>query len=283
VVLAAHDEEDLIEGALAQLRGLADEIVVVDAGSRDRTAELAARHADRVIAVTNKPMLEINKNVALRAARHEWVLVLDPDERLSATLREQIRAAVERDDPGVAGYWMARRNYILGRWVRTMGLYPGSQLRLVRRGMGAFSEREHHLPMAVSGPVGYLGGDLIHLSDGTLAEIAHKRRRYADFAARTMHARGERFSAARLVRETLACFARQYLLLGGWLEGWTGLAYASLSSYGQALRHLRLRELQSARAGAQPAARPEQHGPARARPRGRALRSRRPAAGDPAR
>jgi glycosyltransferase involved in cell wall biosynthesis len=246
VVLAAHNEEDVIEAALAQLRGFADEIVVVDGASSDRTAAIAARFADRVIATSNKPMLEINKNIAMDAARHAWVLVLDPDERLTAALRAQIRAVVERDPEDIAGYWMPRRNYILGRWVRAMGMYPGSQLRLVRRGMGAFSEQEHHLPMTVRGPVSYLSGDLVHLSDRTVAEILTKRRRYAAFAAQQMAARGECFSAWRMVSDAGGSFLRQYVLLAGWLEGGVGLTYAGLSAYGAVLRHLRLRSLRAA-------------------------------------
>lgn len=247
VVMAAHNEERLIEGCLAQLAGLADEIVVVDADSSDRTAEIAVRFTDRVLRTTNKPMLEINKNVAMAAATHRWVLVLDPDERLTPALARQVAEVVREDDGRCAGYWMPRRNYILGRWMRTMGMYPGSQLRLVRNGAGRFSEDEHHLPMTVAGPVGYLTGDLIHLSDAHVAEIVRKRERYADFAAAQMHARGVPFRARRLASDPLRSFTTQYLLLGGWLEGVPGLIYAALSGYGALLRQARLWELQRAR------------------------------------
>src|SRR5262249_27224182 len=138
VVMAAHDEAEILEGCLAHLAGLADEIVVVDADSADDTPAVAARGADRVVSSPHHAMLEINKNVAMDAATRRWVLVLDPDERVSRLLREQIRAVVERDDASVSGYWMPRRNYILGRWMRTMGMYPASQLRLVRNGAGRF-------------------------------------------------------------------------------------------------------------------------------------------------
>ncbi len=243
VVMAAHNEQATIEGCLAQLGGLADEVVVLDAQSSDGTAKIAARLADRVIPTTNKAMLEVNKNLAMDAATRRWVLVLDPDERLSARLKDAIREVVERDDEHIAGYWMARRNYILGQWFRTMGMYPGSQLRLVRNGEGRFSESEHHLPMAVQGPVGFLAGDLVHLSDSHVSEIVSKRTRYAQFAAEQMYERGVPFSARRLASEPLRSFLRQYLLLGGWLEGVRGLIYAGLSAYGALLRHARLWEL----------------------------------------
>jgi len=244
VVMAAHDEAAILEDCLAHLEGFADEIVVVDADSADATAAVAARRADRVISSPNHAMLEINKNVAMRAATRCWVLVLDPDERISPRLRAQIRAVVDRDEESVSGYWMPRRNYILGRWMRTMGMYPASQLRLVRNGAGRFSETDHHLPMAVDGAAGYLSGDLVHLSDETLGEILGKRVRYADFAAGQMHARGERFRASRVATAPLRAFATQYLLLGGWLEGTRGLLYAASSAYGAGLRHVRLGQLQ---------------------------------------
>jgi len=244
--MAAHNEEVRLEECIAHLAGLADEIVVVDSGSSDGTGAVARRLADRVISVENNPMLEVNKNIAMRAATRRWVLVLDPDERVSPALRAQIREVVDVDDELVAGYWMPRRNYILGRWVRTMGMYPASQLRLVRRGEGRFSEREHHLPMSVDGPTGYLSGDLVHLSDATVSEIIEKRTRYAEFAARQMCERGVPFTTRRLISAPLRSFTSQFLLLGGWMEGPTGLVYAGLSAYGALLRHARLWELHRA-------------------------------------
>jgi len=243
VVMAAHNEQDLLRDCLAALAGLADEIVVVDAGSTDGTAAVAEAGADRVIRTTNKPMLEINKNIALAAASRRWILVLDPDERISRRLRAQIRAVVEDDDERYAGYWMPRRNYILGRWMRMMGMYPGSQLRLVRRGEGRFSEQDHHLPMSVDGPSGYLTGDLVHLSDERVRDILDKRIRYAEFAAAQMHARGVPFRAHLLITDPARTFLRMYVLLGGWLEGARGLIYAGLSAYGALVRHLELRRL----------------------------------------
>lgn len=245
VVMAAHNEQGMLAGCLAQLVGFADEIVVVDSASSDHTVKVATRFTDRVIHTSNKPMLEINKNIAMDAASRRWILVIDPDERLSPTLRRQIRDVVERDEDPVCGYWMPRRNYILGRWIRTMGMYPGSQLRLVRRGAGRFDEHEHHLPMAVAGRVGYLSGDLIHLSDSRVAEIVRKRTRYAEFAADQMYADGVPFSARRLLTEPVRSFLVQYVVLAGWLEGTRGLIYSGLSAYGALLRHARLWELQS--------------------------------------
>jgi glycosyltransferase involved in cell wall biosynthesis len=243
VVMAAHNEQSTLEECLVHLSGFADEIIVVDGESTDNTAAVAARFTDRVIATSNKAMLEINKNIAMDAATRRWILVVDPDERVSRTLQAQIREVVDRDDSSLAGYWMPRRNYILGRWVRTMGMYPGSQLRLVRQGAGRFSETDHHLPMAVEGQVGYLSGDLIHLSDSRVSDIIVKRTRYAEFAAEQMYQRGVPFSRSRLVSEPLRSFATQYLVLGGCLEGLPGLIYAALSAYGAFLRHARLWEL----------------------------------------
>jgi glycosyltransferase involved in cell wall biosynthesis len=246
VVMAAHDERDHLSELLPGLAGFAEEVVVVDAESTDGSAEVAARFARQVIHTTNKPMLEINKNLAMAAATREWVLVIDPDERISDRLRREIRDVVDGRAAGaaVAGYWMPRRNYILGKWLRTMGLYPAFQLRLVRNGVGRFDESSHHLPMSVGGArTGYLSGDLIHLSDRSVAEIAGKRTRYAEFAATQMFEDGVPFRLSRLILTPVTTFARQYLLLGGFLEGLRGLIYATLSAYGAGLRQLRLWEL----------------------------------------
>ncbi len=246
VVMAAHDERKHLEELLTDLDGLADEVIVVDAESADGSASVAERLGARLIRTTNKPMLEINKNIAMAAAEREWILVLDPDERISPRLRAEIADVVagRLGDPATVGWWMPRRNYILGRWLRTMGLYPAFQLRLVRNGAGRFDESSHHLPMSVDGAAtGYLSGDLIHLSDRSVAEILTKRTRYAEFAAAQMFEAGTPFRLARLLLEPARSFVTQYLLLGGFLEGLRGLLYACLSAYGAGLRHLRLWQL----------------------------------------
>ncbi|HEX4008887.1 MAG TPA: glycosyltransferase family 2 protein [Solirubrobacteraceae bacterium] len=244
VVMATFNEADLVVDCIESVADLASEIVVVDGSSTDETIEVVHRYTDRVISTTNKLMLEKNKNLAIDAAEHEWVLVLDPDERVSSRLREEIAAVIANDSADFDAYWMPRRNYVFGSWLRTMGLYPAAQLRLVRRGRGRFGEDALHQPMQVDGRVGFFTGDLIHASRAEVAEQAHKRNLYSSHAAQRMHEQGLKFQWWRLLTEPPRDFTRQYFLMGGWLEGIAGLVYAALSGYGAFLRFAKLWELE---------------------------------------
>jgi glycosyltransferase involved in cell wall biosynthesis len=127
-----------LRGCLESVKNWAREIIVVDSGSSDETAAIAREYTDRVLTSNNRLMLEINKNRAIEAAGCEWILVLDPDERVSPELAQELLAIAELGADGPAGYRIPRRTYKFGRWVRTMGFYPDHQLRFVRNGRGRF-------------------------------------------------------------------------------------------------------------------------------------------------
>ncbi len=209
----------------------ADEIVVVDAESQDKTVAVAREFTDRVW-VRPWPGFAAQKNFALAQATGDWVLSLDADEEVSPALRADIEAVLAsggRSRP--AGYAVPRRNLFLGQWVRHGGLYPDWQLRLVRRGRGRFVERAVHEALRVEGAVGRLRGHLVHRSYDSLGDFLDRAHRYATLAADDLVRSGGRVRTGELVLRPFGRFLAMYVLRGGFLDGGKGLLLAGLYAY----------------------------------------------------
>ena len=200
--------------------------MVVDSGSRDDTAEIARQHGARVI-VRPFSGYRSQKQAAVDAATHDWVLCLDADEWIDAGLRQAILAARDAGFPDAAGYRFARLSDYFGRPLRHGNAYPDRVLRLFDRRRGGWrGQREVHERVSVDGAVATLAGDLRHTPYRSLAEQLAKTERYARMMAEHDHARGKRASLAKLVLAPAWRFWRGYLLRGGFLDGWHGLVYA---------------------------------------------------------
>jgi glycosyltransferase involved in cell wall biosynthesis len=208
----------------------ADEVVVVDAASHDKTVAVAREFTDRVW-VRPWPGFAAQKNFALEQATGDWVLSLDADEEVSAELRAEIQAVLAGDDPPHDGYAVPRRNLFLGQWVRHGGLYPDWQLRLFRRGRGRFVERAVHEAVQVQGPIGRLRGHLVHRSYESLADFFERAHRYSTLAAADLVRAGARARARDLVLRPLGRFLAMYVMRGGFLDGRKGLLLAALYAY----------------------------------------------------
>lgn len=242
VVMSAFNEESVIEDALKSAVGLARELVVVDCSSADDTAAIAVRYAQIVLSEPNRLMLNINKNVAIDAATSEWILLIDPDERISPQLAGEIRAIVEGDARHDA-YWMPRKNYELGVWITTMGKYPGSQLRLFRNGSARFACRDIHEMVTVNGTVGRLRGDLLHLPPQDLYTYVHKRNLYSEHRARFLHDNGRKPRLYNLIWLPVKAFVREYVLRRGWADGRAGFIIAVIGSFGFFIQQAKLWQL----------------------------------------
>ena len=240
VAIVALDEEERIRACLESV-GWADEIVVVDSGSSDKTVAIAREFTDRVLFHAWEGY-GAQKNVALRQCRGEWLLALDADERVPEALRAEILATMAAD-PAVDGYRIPRRNFFQGAWVRHGGWYPDYQLRLFRRGRGAFTERAVHESVRVEGPVGRLRTPLDHDSYRGIADFVARANRYSELAARELAAAGRGGGLTDLLGRPLARFVSMYLLRRGFLDGRRGLVLALLYAHYVFLRAAKVREL----------------------------------------
>jgi glycosyltransferase involved in cell wall biosynthesis len=244
VVLSAHNEELVLDGALKSVAGLAREVILVDSGSSDRTEEIALDNGARVLTEPNRLMLNTNKNIGLKQASSEWTLMLDPDERVSPVLRSSIQGVVSSVG-GPNAYRMRRRNYELGVVLTTMGHYPDLQLRLFRTGTATFPCRHIHESVAIDGVAGDLDGDLFHYPKQTVSQSVSKRNLYSDHRALALYREGRRFQVRRLIARPAWSFTRNYVLRKGWREGVPGLIVAVTGAFGTFLQDAKLWQLQA--------------------------------------
>jgi glycosyltransferase involved in cell wall biosynthesis len=228
VCIVTANEEDRLRPCLESV-AWADEIVVVDAESEDKTTVIAREFTHRVF---GRPWagFAAQKNFAVEQASHEWVLSLDADERVPAELRAEIEGVLQADGPA-DGYAIPRRNIYWGRWVRHGRLYPDWQLRLFRRGRGRFADLDVHESVRVQGPVGRLRAPLLHESYRGLSDYLARVDRYATLAARESIRRGRRAGVVDLVLRPWGRFLSMYVLHRGYLDGWRGFVLAVLYAH----------------------------------------------------
>jgi len=244
VTVIALNQEAHISECLASV-SFADEIVVVDTGSTDRTVELARTYTDRVLQADWQGFGR-TKNYALDQARGEWVFSLDTDERVPPALQAEILAVVAADGT-LNGYRVPRKNYFCGRWIRHLGWYPDYTLRLFRRDRGRFRDREVHEEVVVDGPVGTFQTPLEHYSYRTVSEYVTRMDRYARLAAQELAKAGRRPYPGELFVRPFFSFLYLYFIKRGFLEGTPGYTLAVLMSMYKFLKYYYLRELSRGR------------------------------------
>lgn len=250
--IIAMDEEDRIGDCIASL-DFCDEVLVVDSHSKDATRELAARLGARVIE-RDWPGHVAQKEFTIRAAKHDWVLCVDADERVSPELRAEIVALRDAGFPGRAGWRFPRLSSYLGRWMTRGGWYPDRQLRLFDRRRGKWGGNNPHDRVELDGAPGELAGNLLHHPYRSFAEHLRTIDKYTTIMAEGMHARGVRANAFDLTLRPATRFVRSYVFKLGFLLGWRGLVNAYLSAYYGRLKYMKLYVLQNA---AECARRPE--------------------------
>jgi glycosyltransferase involved in cell wall biosynthesis len=228
VITLTLNEEHNISACLDSARW-ADELIVVDSGSQDRTLEIARTFTERVFAISWKGY-GAARNYALQQAAGDWILWLDADERVTPELAEEIKGILHADVQEIAGYAIARRAFFLGRWIRHSGWYPGRVVRLFRRGTARFSETRVHEQLQIDGAVVATKHDLLHLTDPDLHHYLAKFNRYTSLAAEDMIVAGRTFAMRDLLLRPPFQFVKMYVLRGGWRDGVEGFILAVLSS-----------------------------------------------------
>jgi len=243
VVLVVQDAAALLPACLASV-AFADDVVVVDSGSSDGTAECAARHGARVVQ-RDWMGFGLQKQFAVGQARNDWVLCLDADERVSPELDRSIRAALEA--PVSPVYRMRRRNRFLGRWLKHGEGYPDWSTRLFDRKNAAWSDDPVHEKVLYAVTPGTLSGDLLHESAEDLARYFQKQNRYSTIAAQQLFERGHRASALQLILSPFVRFTKFYVMRLGFLDGVPGLVHTTIGCLASYMKYAKLIELNRAR------------------------------------
>ena len=229
-----------IEAALASL-SWADEIIVVDSQSTDRTIEIARKFTDNVI-VRPWPGYIAQKNFAAEQASHDWIFSLDADERVTPELAAEIKKLVG-DGPRAAGYRVPRVTFHLGRWMRSTDWYPDYQLRLYDRRRARWSGKYVHESVKADGPVEDLRSELQHFAYRDLTHHFQTMDRYTTLAARQMFEEGRRAGFFDLMIHPPAAFFRNYVLRGGFRDGVPGLIVSAMNARYVGLKFAKLWEL----------------------------------------
>jgi glycosyltransferase involved in cell wall biosynthesis len=241
VIVITHNESARLRACLESV-AFADEVVVVDSGSTDDTVAIARAMGARVCQTPDWPGFGPQKNRALDLATRDWVLSIDADERVTTRLREQIEAAMRA--PQFDAYTVNRRSSYCGQYMAHSGWYPDRVVRLFRREAGRFSDALVHEALEVKGPVGRLGGELLHESYANFEAVLDKMNRYSTAGAQALHRKGVKGSLAKALGHGLWAFLRTYLVKRGFLDGRLGLALAVSNATGTFYRYLKLWLLQ---------------------------------------
>lgn len=246
LVVIARDAAHEIPECLASFP-LAREVLVVDSGSRDDTVEAARARGAKVL---QHEWLGFGrqKQFAVAAAAHDWVLCLDTDERATAELVASVAALFARGEPRAPAYALARRNRFLGRWLAHGEGYPDWNVRLFDRRRARWTDDAVHEHVVADGAVERLAGDLLHASAESIDDYVAKQNRYTTLQAEALHARGERAGLARIAFSPLARFLRFYVLRGGALDGVAGFAHIAIGAFGSFLKYVKLRALNQRKA-----------------------------------
>jgi glycosyltransferase involved in cell wall biosynthesis len=244
-LITLNEERDLPR-CLKSIGALADEIVVVDSGSSDRTAEVAQKFGARVIAQDWLGYVS-QKNFALTQALHPWVLSLDADEEISGELAEaiaQVKADPAADAPGAPnGYLFSRMVFYRGRWIRHGDWYPDRLVRLFRRAEARFAGGRVHEKLELPGRHPILPGHLHHFTYDHDMDRAERCGRYAALWAQSAHEQGRKAHAWSGPLHAAVRFARGYVLKGGFLDGPVGWDIAAGNAREVRMKYDLLRKL----------------------------------------
>jgi len=243
-VVITFNEEKNIRRCLESIAGIADEIIIVDSLSTDRTKQICSEFNVRFIEQPFLGYIE-QKNFAMGLANHDYVLSLDADEALDESLQQSILAEREKSFPA-DGYQMNRLSSFCGQWIRHGTWYPDKKLRLLNRKKGQWGGVNPHdkIVMQEGSEVRHLKGDILHYTYESIEEIILQTNRFTNIQAQEMFNRGKKSNVIKLVVNPLMAFVSGYFLKLGFLDGYNGFIIARQASYSTLIKYSKLLHLQ---------------------------------------
>jgi glycosyltransferase involved in cell wall biosynthesis len=238
VVLATFNEEANLPGCLDSVNGLADEIVIVDGSSKDKTVQIAKKYGAKVVVTQNLPNFHINKQKAIELATKDWILQLDADEKVSPELAQEIKSEIRNPKAETNGFWMPRKNYFLGRFLVKGGQYPDYTLRLYRRGKGWLPQVHVHEQAVVEGRVEYLRHALLHYPYKDFGSYLAKWDRYNELLASQIREKVKdcsffvksAYAVGYLIIKPAHWFLTTYIRHKGFMDLWPGFVFSFFSA-----------------------------------------------------
>jgi glycosyltransferase involved in cell wall biosynthesis len=254
IVLATHNEANNLAACLEAVKAWADEIIIADGESTDETVSIAKKYGAKIITTTNKANFHINKQLAMSAATGELVLQLDADEIVDVELADfiqklhnQLKLHNFKTPPTEpVAWWLKRKNFFLQHWLSKGGQYPDPVIRLYLNGHAHLPQKDVHEQMAVTGPVGWAAGHLLHYSNPTFADYVRKFNTYTSFKADQLAEAGVTLTWSHhwhfLVWLPLITFFQLFARHRGYVDGFPGLVFAAGSAFHHPIAYLKLWE-----------------------------------------
>ena len=239
VILITRNEEANLDDCLASLEGIAQQIVVVDTNSADRTLEIAQKYGATIAQPSDWPGFGPQKNRALDLATGDWVLSLDADERLTPALRSEIVTAVHHNAQ-INCFAIPRLSWYCGRFIHHSGWSPDYVDRLFKRGTARFSDDLVHERLIPNGAVAKLENPMLHYSFMNYSQVLQKLDRYSTASAEQAFAQGKTSSPLKAVLHGVWAFIRTYIIRAGFLDGGQGFALAISNGQGTYYRYIKL-------------------------------------------
>jgi glycosyltransferase involved in cell wall biosynthesis len=240
VVILTKNEEKRITKCLESVRW-ADEIVVIDDESTDRTVEVVRHYTDRIF-IKKMDIEGRHRNWAYAKARNQWILSLDSDEEVTPELREEIMKALS-SDPIENGFTIPRRNYIGSYWVKYGGWYPSPQLKLFRKDKFRYEEVSVHPRAIMDDPCGHLKNDIIHYSYRNIEDFLGKLNNQTTREAEKWLNQNKPMRLGRFLWRSFDRFTRTYIGRNGYKDGFIGFVVAFFAGFYQFISYLKYREL----------------------------------------
>lgn len=247
VIVPCKDERFNIRPCIESFQSLADEILIADSGSTDGTLEIVRNIGGSRIVEREYVHSGDFKNWAIPQAKHEWVLIVDADERVTSELADEIRSLLQ-NGPDADGYWIYRENYFMGHRIRFSGWNNDRCLRLFRRDVSRYVGDNDHAEIAVStGRVGRLRRRLQHFTYWSYDQYFHKFNRYTSWQAQVWHGSGRQSSYLRMLFTVPVKFLWLYIARLGILDGMPGLQICALTAFYSFMKRARLWQLSEGR------------------------------------
>ena len=242
VYIIAFNEAEKVAATIESVRW-ADEIIVVDSWSTDSTAEIATQLGAKVVQVKFQGFGDL-RNQALKACSNEWIFSLDADERCTVEAAQEIRTVVSSPN-ALDAYWMPRRNFFMGQWIRHSGWYPNyRQPQLFRKGCMTYEPKQVHEGYVLHSdrPIGHLQHAIWQFPFKNMAEVMHKANRYSSLGAERVSNRP--LSMWTAFGHGLWSFVKHYFFKQGFLDGWPGFVIAFGNFEGTFYRYVKAIEIQ---------------------------------------
>jgi (heptosyl)LPS beta-1,4-glucosyltransferase len=241
VVINTLNEEKNLPRAIASIRNIADEIVVVDMFSDDKTVEIAKNSGARLYTHKKTNYVEPARNYAISKASNEWILVLDADEEIPPSLAGKIKSILKA---GKADYYrLPRKNIIFGRWIRHSRWWPDYNIRLFRKGFVSWNEIIHSIPIT-KGKGEDLQGDekfaIIHHNYNSIEEYVDRLNRYTTLHSKLLIKTGYKFSWKDIIEKPFAEFLGRYFSGEGYKDGFHGLSLSFLQAFSELVLYLKI-------------------------------------------